>query len=56
MIKFSDEMKENINTTAFLDRAIKAELDKDPERMGYSGLVQIDKIRRYGCGQVLQER
>ena len=54
MIKFSGEMKENINT-AFSDRTIKAELDKDPERKGYSALVHIDKIRRYGCDQVLQE-
>ncbi len=55
MIKFSGEMKEKINT-AFLDRTIKTELDKDPERKGYSVLVHIDEIRRYGCDQVLQER
>ncbi|MEE9568596.1 MAG: hypothetical protein V3W37_04350 [Candidatus Binatia bacterium] len=55
MIKFSDEMKENIST-AFLERSIKAELDKDPERKGYSVLVHIDKIRCYGGDQVLQER
>jgi len=55
MIKFSGEMKGNFNT-AFLDRTIKAELEKDPERKGYSVLVHIDKIRRYGCDQVLRER
>ena len=55
MIKFSGEMKENIST-AFLERSIKAELDKDPERKGYSVLVHIDKIRRYGGDQVLQGR
>lgn len=55
MIKFSDEMKENIST-AFLERTIKAELDKDPERKGYGVLIRIDRIRRYSGDQVLQER
>lgn len=55
MIKFSSKVKENIST-AFLERTIEAELNKDPERKGYSVLVHIDKLRRYGGDQVLQER
>ncbi len=55
MIKFSDEVKANVST-AFLERTVKAELDKDPERKGDSVLVHIDKIHRYGGDQVLQER
>ncbi|MFQ5916401.1 MAG: hypothetical protein ACE5I0_01170 [Candidatus Binatia bacterium] len=39
-----------------MDRTIKAELDKDPERRGYGVLVRIDKIRRYSGDQVLQGR
>ena len=45
------EMRQKI-----MDRTIKAELDKDPERKGYGVLIRIDKIRRYSGDQLLQER
>jgi len=45
------EMRQKI-----MDRTIKDELDKDPERKGNGVLVQVDKIRRYSGDEVFQER
>ncbi len=45
------EMRQRI-----MDRTIKDELDKDPERKGYGVLIQVDKIRRYSGDALLQER
>ena len=45
------EMRQKI-----MDRTIKAELDKDPERKGYGVLIRIGKIRRYSGDAILQER
>ena len=45
------EMRQRI-----MERTIKDELDKDPERKGYGVLVRVDKIRRYSGDEVIQER
>lgn len=45
------EMRQKI-----MDRTIKDELDKDPERKGYGVLIRVDKIRRYSGDEVFQER
>jgi len=50
-VKDEGEMRKKI-----MERTIKAELDKDPERKGYGVLIRIDRIRRYSGDQVLQER
>lgn len=39
-----------------MERTIKEELDKDPERKGYGVLIRVDKIRRFAGDEVLQER
>jgi len=39
-----------------MDRTVKDELDRDPDRKGYGVLVRVDKIRRYSGDEVLQER
>ena len=36
-------------------RTVQAELDRDPERLGYGVLVRVDRIATLG-GKVLQER
>ncbi|HWP56809.1 MAG TPA: pyridoxamine 5'-phosphate oxidase family protein [Candidatus Acidoferrales bacterium] len=45
------EMRQKI-----MDRVIKEELDKDPERKGYGVLVRVDKIRRHSGDEIVQER
>lgn len=45
------EMRQKI-----MERTIKDELDKDPERKGYGVLVRVDLIRRYSGDEVFQER
>ena len=45
------EMRQEI-----MERTIKDELDKDPERKGYGVLIRIDKIRPHSGDNVLQER
>lgn len=45
------EMRQEI-----MDRTIKDELDKDPERKGYGVLIRVDKIRNYSRDEVLQTR
>jgi hypothetical protein len=45
------EMRQKI-----MDRTIKDEIDKDPERKGNGVLVRVDKIRRYSGDEVFQER
>jgi predicted pyridoxine 5'-phosphate oxidase superfamily flavin-nucleotide-binding protein len=45
------EMRQKI-----MDRTIKDEIDKDPERKGNGVLVRVDKIRRYSGNEVFQER
>lgn len=44
------------DVTSRIDRTIKDELDKDPERKGYGVLIRVDKIRRYSGDEVFQER
>ena len=39
-----------------MERTIKEELDKDPERKGYGVLIRVDKIRRYSGDEIFQER
>jgi hypothetical protein len=39
-----------------MNRVIKAEIDKDPERKGYGVLVRVDKIRGYSGFNVVQQR
>ena len=39
-----------------LQRTVKAETDKDPERKGCGVLVRVDKIRGYSGFDVVQER
>jgi len=48
--------KEGEMRKKIMERTIKAELDKDPERKGYGVLIRINRIRRYSGDQVLQER
>jgi len=48
--------KEGEMRRRIMERTIKEELDKDPERKGYGVLVQIDKIRRYSGEEILQQR
>ncbi|MEK7879136.1 MAG: pyridoxamine 5'-phosphate oxidase family protein [candidate division NC10 bacterium] len=45
------EMRQKI-----MDRTIKDELDRDPERKGYGVLVRVDKIRRYSGDEIIQQR
>jgi hypothetical protein len=45
------EMRQKI-----LQRTVKAETDKDPERKGYGVLVRVDKIRGYSGFNVIQDR
>jgi len=45
------EMRQKI-----MDRTIKDELDKDPDRKGYGVLIRVDKIRNYSRDEVLQQR
>lgn len=45
------EMRQKI-----MERTIKDELDRDPERKGYGVLVRVDKIRRYSGDEIIQER
>lgn len=45
------EMRQKI-----MERTIKDELDKDPERKGYGVLIKVDKIRRHSGDEVIQER
>jgi hypothetical protein len=45
------EMRQKI-----MDRTIKDELDRDPERKGYGVLVRVDEIRRYSGDEIIQER
>ena len=45
------EMRQKI-----MDRTIKDELDKDPERKGYGVLIRVEKIRRHSGEEVVQER
>lgn len=39
-----------------MERTIKEELDKDPERKGYGVLIRVDKIRRFSGDEIVQER
>jgi predicted pyridoxine 5'-phosphate oxidase superfamily flavin-nucleotide-binding protein len=39
-----------------MNRVIKAEIDKDPERKGYGVLIRVDKIRGYSGFNVVQQR
>jgi len=39
-----------------MDRAVQAEVEKDPERKGYGVLIRVDKIMRYSGDNVIQER
>ncbi|HEY2987252.1 MAG TPA: pyridoxamine 5'-phosphate oxidase family protein [Candidatus Binatia bacterium] len=39
-----------------MERTIKDELDKDPDRKGYGVLVRVDTIRRYSGDEIFQER
>ena len=45
------EMRQKI-----MDRTIKAELDRDPDRKGYGVLIRIDAIRGYSGDQIIQQR
>jgi predicted pyridoxine 5'-phosphate oxidase superfamily flavin-nucleotide-binding protein len=45
------EMRQKI-----MERTIKDELDKDPERKGFGVLVRVDKIRRFSGDEIIQER
>jgi len=45
------EMRQKI-----MERTIKDELDKDPQRKGYGVLIRVDKIRRYSGDEIFQER
>ncbi len=45
------EMRQRI-----MERTIKDELDKDPDRKGYGVLIRVDKIRRYSGEAILQGR
>ena len=45
------EMRERI-----MERTIKEELEKDPDRKGLGVLIRIDKIRGYAGNAILQER
>ena len=45
------EMRQKI-----MDRTIKDELDKDPERKGYGVLIRVDRIRRHSGDAIVQER
>ena len=48
--------KEGEMRRKIMERTIKEELDKDPERKGYGVLVTVDKIRRYSGDEIFQER
>lgn len=39
-----------------MNRVIKAEIDKDPERKGYGVLIRVDKFRGYSGFNVVQQR
>jgi hypothetical protein len=39
-----------------MNRVIKAEIDKDPERKGHGVLIRVDKIRGYSGFNVVQQR
>lgn len=45
------EMRQKI-----MDRTIKDELDRDPDRKGFGVLVRVEKIRRYSGDEILQQR
>jgi hypothetical protein len=45
------EMRQRI-----MERTVKDELDKDPDRKGYGVLIRVNKIRRYSGEDVLQSR
>ena len=40
---------------AIMARTVQAEMDRDPQRLGYGVLVRVDKIVNL-AGQVMQER
>lgn len=48
--------KEGQMRQKIMERTIKDELDRDPERKGYGVLVRVDKIRRYSGDEVIQQR
>jgi len=48
--------KEGEMRRKIMERTIKDELDKDPERKGYGVLIRVDKIRRYSGDEIFQER
>lgn len=39
-----------------MERAVQAEVEKDPERKGYGVLIRVDKILRYSGEAPIQER
>jgi len=45
------EMRQRI-----MERTIKEELEKDPDRKGFGVLIRVDKIRAYGRDTIVQER